>query len=233
MKNILDKLALLLFDCIAFAKGYRFRRVVSHEQQKEADVIYDDDGYSFPDYIKSKIQKYKVGTTYFIAYHKDTPVGTVGISNPEVINRAYEHLLVDKNGEHHEIQSLSVKRKYRDGAQFVMLGLLRKVYGYSVDSGIKTWSACGNQAVYLTMRRYCKDIQVIPIDFNAVNTLDNPVTRHLLTHKIIETCFIMPVTTFSPWDILRGFLRKKIRKALMELQKDRRLGTAQKQTNIV
>jgi hypothetical protein len=210
MKNILNKIALLLFDCIALKKGYRFRKVVTEQQQMEANSIYGE-GFSFPAHLEDDIKKYKAGTLNFIAYYKSTPVGTIRLADPKVINRTYEHLGIDKDGEHNEIQSLIVKKEFREGAQFVMLGLVKKVYAYSVRNAICTWSACCKHTVYLTMRRYCKNTQVVPVDFQAIN---HPVTQHLYANKIIETYFTMEVASFVPWDIFRRFVRKKIRKAV-------------------
>src|ERR1043165_9356048 len=139
MQKMADKLAIRLFDVLAAAKGYRFELVDTVAASKDIAVIYDEEGFSFPEELEEDVRKYKAGTLNFIAYYKNIPVGTVRLADPRVVNRAWDHYGVDKEGQHHEIQSLVVRNGYRDGAQFVMLGLVKKLYVYSLANGIKSW----------------------------------------------------------------------------------------------
>jgi len=212
MGKFLDKISIASFNAVATAKGYRFKKVDSDEEYDEASAIYNEEAFSFPEHLEADIQRFKAGTLNFIAYHKNDPVGMVRMANPKVINRAYEHYGVDKEGNHHEIQSLVVSKDYRDGAQFVMLGLVKELYVYSVKNSIQTWSACGKRDIYLTMRKYCKDMRVVDVDFKNI---DHPVTRYLYANNIVETYFIMNVAAFAPWTILKKCV-KKLRKRRRE-----------------
>ena len=209
MKYLSDKLALVLFSIVAAKKGYRFTKVRTEKEYNDANDLYNGQAFSFPEHLREDVQKYKAGTLNFVAYYKDIPVGMVRLANPKVINRAYEHYGVDLEGAHHEIQSLVVKKEYRDGAQFVMLGLVKELYVYSVANSIHTWSGCGVKNVYLTMRRYCKKIEIIDVDFKSI---DHPVTQYLHANNIVETYFTMEVDGFSPWQILKKCIKKLVKK---------------------
>lgn len=206
MEAIFNKLSLIAFDLVAWMKGYSFKKTGIDE--KDANVIYDEEGFSFPEELTEDIQRFKAGTLNYIAYYKGEPAGLVRMADPKVINRAWEHYGIDKEGRHHEIQSLVVRKQFRNGAQFVMLGLVKKIYTYSVANGIKTWSACGRRNVYLTMRRYCKDIEEIDVDFKGI---DHPVTRYLVANNIVETYFVMGVGAFAPYLIFKKCVRKIIK----------------------
>ena len=209
MKKTIDKFALLLFDFIAAIKGYRFVKVATEKEFNEANDIYNEEGFSFPEDLEDDVKKYKAGTINFIAYYRNEPVGMVRLADPRIINRAWEHYGVDKDGLHHEIQSLVVRKEYRDGPQFVMLGLVKKLYVYSIGQSIRSWSACGKTNVYMTMRRYCKKTAVIDIDFKSIN---HPVTQYLYANNIVETYFTMEVASFVPWEILKKYIKKTVKK---------------------
>lgn len=208
----MDKLALRIFDLITEVKGFSFQKVSSAREINDANAVYNEEAFSFPEELRETISGYKKGTIYFVAYHYDKPVGMVRLADPQVVNRPYELYGVDVEGEHYEIQSLVVKKGYREGTQFVMLGLFRAMYGYSVKHGIYSWSSCGARSVYLTVRRFCKKIEVEDVDFGAIN---HPVTQYLFANNIIETYFTMEVAAFEPWLILKKFVKQQLKK--MEL----------------
>lgn len=210
MKTLLDGIAMLVFDMMAWSKGYTFKEVTTPQENDDATTVFASEAFSFPPHLDSDVQRFKKGAVNFIAYHKGLPVGTVRLQNPKIINRAWEHYGVDKNGDHHEIQSLIVKKEFRDGSQFVMLGLVKCLYAYSLANSITTWSACGQKSLYMTMRRYCKNIKVIDIDFQS--TL-HPVTKYLYQHGKVETYFIMDVKAFAPLQILKKVAKKLARKS--------------------
>ena len=108
-----------------------------------------------------------------------------------------------------KFKSLVVSKNFRDGAQFVMLGLVKKLYTYSIANSILTWSACGKRSVYLTMRQYCKNIEVVNVDFKNIN---HPVTQYLYANNIVETYFIMNVAEFKPSRIFKKLLRRLLKK---------------------
>jgi hypothetical protein len=209
MLSLKNKLALLVYDTIALSKGYRFVKATTKKEHEDAGVIYSEDGFTFPESLKHDIQKYKAGTVSFIAYYKNTPVGVVRLADPNVINRPYELYGVDHEGKHYEIQSLTVRKGYRDGAQFVLLGMVKKLYAYSISKGISSWSACGTNTIYLSMRRYCKKTEVTEIDFKSIS---HPLTSYLYAHNIIETYFTMDVSAFAPWLILKKCVKKIVKK---------------------
>jgi len=215
MEKLLNKIALKTFDIIAAKRGFTFKQVETAEEMADINHLYAEEGFSFPDELKPKVIKYKKSTINFIAYHNKMAVGMVRLSDPNVINRPYELYGVDEAGKHYEIQSLVVKKKFRDGTQFVMLGLFKEMYEYSRRNSILYWNSCGARNVYMTMRRYCKEIQQIDIDFDSIR---NPLTQFLFTKKIIETYFTMEVDSFEPWKILKKFLRHSVRNAAKSIQ---------------
>jgi hypothetical protein len=209
MKYLLNKFSLTSFNLIALKQGYRFIKVSSPKEIEDAYKVYSEEAFSFPEELKDKVAAYKTGTINFVAYYKNTPVGMVRLANPGVINRPYELYGVDAEGAHYEIQSLVVRKDFREGTQFVMLGLFKVMYCYSIKHNITSWSSCGARNVYLTMRRLCKKIYVEQIDFAAIN---NPVTKYLLAHNIIETYFTMEVAAFEPWSIMKRFVKQLVKK---------------------
>lgn len=209
MKLFLNKLALSTFYLVAQKKGYSFSQVRSPYDYKQAEDFYDTEGLSFPASLSVKVHNYKAGSIYFIAYQHSKPVGVVRLGNPKVVNRPYELYGVDKEGVHHEIQSLIVNKEQNNEAQFVMLGLLREMYIYSLKNNIKSWSCCSPRSMYLTMSRYSDTIETTEIDFSKIDT---PLTQFLYNNKIIETYFTLDVSSFSPWVILIKFIKRSIKK---------------------
>lgn len=212
MNGVLDKVASNAFTLFAAAKGYRFVEVKTEKQYADIDQLYGKDGFSFPPHLREKVRSYKTGTINFIAYHRNVPVGTVRLGNPKINNRPFELYGVDEAGEHYEIQSLFVKKDYRDGTHFVMLGLFRAMYAYSVNHSIASWSSCGMNNIYMTIRRYCKKIELQDIDFQNIS---HPLTRYLYANRIIDTYFTMDVSSFEPWDILKKFVKQLVRRMEM------------------
>jgi hypothetical protein len=209
MKNLLDKIALTSFSLMAAKNGYRFKKVTDKQEIEDANRLYNEEAFSFPDNLKDQVSAYKKSATNFVAYHYGIPVGLVRLADPRVINRPYELYGVDEAGEHYEIQSLVVKKEYRDGTQFVMLGLFKAMYVHSVRHGIGSWNSCGLRNVYLTVRRFCKKIEAEEVNFAAI---DNPLTRYLYANRIIDTYFTMAVSAFEPWEIFKQYVNKSLRK---------------------
>jgi hypothetical protein len=209
--GLLDRLALSLFDLLARSKGFRFVEVKTPQQHDDFYALQHDDGFSFPVEIENAIAKYKAGGVRFVAYCRDRPVGTIRLADPVIANRPLELYGVDPEGESFEIQSLVVAKSFRDGSQFVMLGLFRAMYGYSRRHGIHSWISCSTRNVYLTMRRYSREIRLLPIDFERH---PNRVTRYLYNHGIFDTCYTMPVASFAPWPIWKKHLRYRMRTSL-------------------
>lgn len=209
MISIKNNLALLAYDLVALSRGYRFTVARSQTALDDAATIYHEDGFSFPEHLQEQVEKYKKGVVTFVAYHRGEPVGVVRIANPHIINRPYELYGVDSEGRCCEIQSLTVKKEHRDASQFVMIGLVRKLYAYSLANGVTTWSACGANHIYLTMRRYCKITKAVDINFSSIG---NDLTRYLYAHKIIETYFTMDLAGFSPWGIFVQCMKKMIKR---------------------
>lgn len=207
--RILDRIALVFFDVLANLKGYEFRQVYAESELADADVIYNEDGHWFPKEVSDDLERYQAGALNIIAYRWGVPAGFVRLGNPKVMNRAYDHLGIDKDGLHPEIQSLIVSKDFRDGAQFVLLGLVKELYTYSVANNITTWSACGKHNLYLTMRRYCKDMRVVKLD---TGSMEHPVAQYLYARKMIETYFVMKVSAFAPYSIVKRCVRKMVKK---------------------
>lgn len=214
MKTLPDKLAIGIFDAITVLKGYSFKKAETQEEGEQAAKIYDDQAFTFPEHLQEENNSFKVAAVNFVAYYKGIPVGMVRLGNPKVANRTYAHFGVDKDGGCHEIQGLVVKKEYRDGSQFVMLGLVKAAYQYSIKNKINYWSAGGKQGLYLSMRQYCKKIEVVRVDYK---NLSNPIARFLVDNNFVDTFFIMDLSDFKPWKICKRFIKKKARKLKMYL----------------
>jgi hypothetical protein len=198
----------MLFNLLVWWKGYHFKKVKTTQQIQDFQEVYDTQGFVFPEDVKKAIKAIKSDSIKFIAYHKNTPVGTIALANPQTYNLPFEMLGVDEAGEHFEIQSLVVKKEFRDSSQLVMLGLFRSIYVYSRRQGIKSWIAVGMRSVYLTMHRYCKNMQDLKVDFTEQTHL---LTKYGYQNNVFDTCFTMQVSAFSPTKIFKLFLKHRFR----------------------
>src|SRR4051812_11835947 len=73
MESLFNFFALLAFNIIAKVKGYTFKKVTT--DNRDAQLIYDEEGFSFPAELEVDIQRFKAGTLNFVAYHKGVPAG--------------------------------------------------------------------------------------------------------------------------------------------------------------
>lgn len=205
----MNTIAILTFDFLTWCKGYRFQQVQTAQEIQDFQEVYDTQGFVFPEDVKQTVKSIKSDSIKFIAYYKDLPVGTIALANPKVYNLPFEMLGVDAAGEHFEIQSLVVRKEYRDSSQLVMLGLFKSIYAYSLKHNINSWIAVGMRGVYLTMRRYCKDMQDLKVDFTKQT---HPLTKYGYENNIFDTCFTIPVASFSPMSIFKLFVKHRLRK---------------------
>jgi hypothetical protein len=205
---LLNLLALQLFDLLAWVRGYRFTTVKTAEEAADFMLINDQAGFAFPPEIAARLQVYKNGAERFIAYHRNRPAGIVRLADPKIVNRPFELYGVDPTGEHFEIQTLVVAPDFRDGSHFVMVGLFKAMYCYSIARRIPSWISCSTYGVYRTMRRYSREIRRVEVDFANSN---HPVTRWLHANGVFDTCYTMPVSSFSPWQIMKRIVRFKAR----------------------
>jgi len=211
MRQIFDRAALLFFSSFTRMKGYRFSKVETNNQHADADKIYNEGGFKFPDILQKEVDFYKKNTLRFIAYYNNMPVGTVSLANPRIVNRPYELHGIDENATHYEIQSLLVSKDHRECSQMVFLGLIKEIYLYSVENGISSWISSGMRNMYLTLRRYNKNIKCIKIN---KDNCKRPLASYLYDHKIVDTCSIMNVEDFKPTKILIKFLKKQLKKRI-------------------
>lgn len=204
MSPIANQLVIQFFNMIAFFRGYRFKIVTSEKEMADFETIYHEDGFSLPPQLQRMNARYKAGAISFIAYYRKTPIGTARLGNPKIKNRPFELFGLDEKGEHFEIQSLMVKKGFRDGAHFVMLGLFKAMYVYSVKHAIPSWISGSTRSVYLTIRRYNKRIQILEKQCKHIN---NPLTDYVYANDIVDIYYTMNVADFAPVLIFKKFIR--------------------------
>ncbi len=215
MEKILNKLALRSFDILAAKRNFTFKPVDGQKEYDDLNRFYEQEGPTTDDQ-KAKVVKYRKGTINFIAYYRNEPIGMVQLVDPNVSGaRAYQQFGVDQAGRHYSIQNLAVKKDLKEGEQFVMLGLFKEMYAYSQKYGITYWNSGGARNVYLTMRRYCQEIEKINIDFDSIR---NPLTQYLCTKKIIETNFTLEVDALEPWKVLKKFMEHSANSLVRSIQ---------------
>lgn len=205
--SISNLLAIKVFNLIAWTRNFRFQQVASMQEEADFIAVQQLEGFDFPEEMEEKLAVYKNGGVRFIAYLGRKPVGIIRLADPQIVNRPLELYGLDAEGQHHEIQHLTVAREYRDGSQFVMLGLFKAIYQYSIRHRIQSWISCSTRHVYRSMRRYSHDIQLLDVDFEH---FEHPVTRYMYRRGIFDTCYVMQVNGFSPVRILRRFLKYRI-----------------------
>jgi hypothetical protein len=132
----------------------------------------------------------------------------VGLSDPKVTNRPFDLHGIDEKGEHYEIQSLVVSKNHRDCSQLVLLGLFKEIYIYSLKNSVKSWISLGMKHLYLTLRKYNKNIYTIRMNESYCK---QPVAEYLYRNNVFDTCSIMNVEDFEPWKIFTKFLKKKFK----------------------
>lgn len=209
MKKLLDRAAIVFFSCYAKARGYKFSLVTTAGQNAAAEKIFDEGGYKLPVNFADEMEPYKEGAVKFIAYHKNKPVGTVGLADPKVANRPFHLHSIDEKGEHFEIRGLVVSKEHRDCTQLVLLGLFKEMYIYSTRNAIRSWISLGLKSLYLTMRRYNRNIQMVTI---TENNYRMPIAAYMYKHNIFDSCSVMNVADFSPYKICAKFIRKRAKK---------------------
>lgn len=209
MKKLFNSLAISFFAAFTRLKGYKFCLVTTDEQKRDADEIFKNEGYKLPGNFEKEIEIYKKNTIKFIAYYKNKPVGTIGLADPKIANRPYDLHGIDEKGEHFEIQSLIVSKKHRECSQLVLLGLFKEMYLYSIKHSVKSWISFGLRQLYMTLRRYNRNISHISINKNA-NVL--PIARYLYEQNVFDSCSVMNVEGFQPGTICMKFLKKRLRK---------------------
>lgn len=209
MKKLFNYLATTFFFTYTRMKGYRFSLVTTPEENRDAELIFKNEGYKLPSDLEPEMEMYKKHTIKFIAYHNDVPVGTVGLADPKIANRPFDLHSIDEKGEHFEIQSLIVSKKHRECSQLVLLGLFKEMYTYSISHAIKSWISFGLRQLYITMRRYNKQICLL-----NVNSAGNkgPLAVYLYENNIFDSCSIMKVEDFQPAQICIKFVKKCLRK---------------------
>lgn len=205
MLSITDQIAILFFNALAFLKGYRFKEAKTASELKDFETAYKADGFYLPSQLDQMMKEYKSGATHFIAYYRGKAVGTVRLGNPNVKNRPFELHGLDEKAEHFEIQNLMVRKEYRDGSQFVMLGLFKAMYVFSKKNNVFSWISGSTRSVYQTMRRYNKKIEILEHNYH---TIRNPLTDYLYANNILDFHYTMRVADFSPKAILKKFISK-------------------------
>lgn len=208
MTSLVDKLTILGFNIIAFFKGYRFKQVENGSEFHDFETLYASGGFHFPEELEAKVNEYKHAAVNFIAYYKGVPVGTVRLGDPNIKNRPFELLGIDEKAEHFEIQSLMVKKEFRDGTHFVMLGLFKAMYVFSIKHSVSSWISGSTRSVYQTIRRYNKNMKII--EQNQQN-FESPVANYLFANNIIDFYYTMQVKDFSPQNIFKIFLNQLIK----------------------
>jgi len=209
MKNLMNKAAISFFSVYTKMKGYRFSIVKTMQENADSEKIFNAGGYKLPEPLQKEMEAYKTDAIKFIAYHHGKPVGTVGLADPKVINRPYALHGIDEKGEHYEIQSLMVSKEHRECSQLVLLGLFKEMYSWSIRNSVKSWISLGLRQLYITMRRYNKNICLVGINENNYKV---PLATYLYENNIFDTCSIMKVEDFAPSRIFMKFIKKRAKK---------------------
>jgi hypothetical protein len=203
MVSIINNIAIQIFNLIALFRGYRFVEVKTARQAADFDSVYKDEGLHFPANLEEMVQAYQAGTVSFVAYCKGVPVGTVRLGDPRIRNRPFELFGLDEKGEHFEIQSLMVKKQFREGTQFVMMGLFKAMYVYSLRNSIRTWISGSTMRVYRAIRRYSPDIRILE---KKCQDIDHPLTKYVYDNHIVEFYYSLKVSDISPVNTISRFL---------------------------
>jgi len=209
MKNLMNSAAIGFFSMYAKMKGYRFSVVNTEAENADSDKIFNEGGYKLPESFRQEMEVYKTDAIKFIAYYKNKAVGTVGLADPGIRNRPYELHGIDQNGEHFEIQSLVVSKEHRECTQLVLLGLFKEMYAWSLRNSVKSWISFGLRQLYITMRRYNKNICLVGLNENNYRL---PLAHYLYENNVFDTCSIMKVEDFTPSRICAKFLKKRLKK---------------------
>ncbi len=209
MKRISDQLSILIFNILATCKGYRFEQVKDLQDCNTANLFYSSEGFVFANPSKEKIRLNRAGVVCFLAYHKDVPVGVVKLVDPHKVNLEYEVYGMEETGIDYEIQHVLVKKATGVDHAFVLLGLFKAMYQYSVSNTILTWSAEGVRDIYMTLRQYCNMQQVTG---TGMDNRKNPLAKYLRTKQITESSFTMEVAVFRPFEILTKNIVQRIRR---------------------
>jgi hypothetical protein len=202
MEKLLNKFAVTVFNIMAARRQFYFRQVATPEDFADINRLCGE--------LEPNQQPitYKKSTVNFIAYCNNIPVGMVHLCNPTSATRSADLYGPDGNFKYYDIQNLLVKNMDGASTQFIMLGLFKEMYSYSIKHFVLYWNANGCRNVYVTMRRYCQEIERIDIDFDSIR---NPLTQYMATKKITGARVSMEVAAIEPWKILKKFVHNTIK----------------------
>lgn len=214
--HLLNNASLYLFFLLLKLKGYRIIPADTAKLKEKAtalkhEVYSEERKYSLPKECLDWNNKNQENAISFIAYFKNTPVGTVSLYDPSQTNRLYAGFGINEDGVHFEIGSLAIKKEFRDGQMFVFLGLIGAITEYSYKNSVKHWMSISSKNLYRTLRKFNKEIKMVPA--STENGKEKfAIMLYDTAQKNIPTnvAFSMEVTSFVPWRIVMNFIKDNL-----------------------
>ena len=225
MKEVMHILTLNIFVLILRMKGYKTIRAVSERQMKHAlsvkhEVYANELKWIFPDECRDWIDKNNKHSIIFIVYHNNIPVGTASLFDPKGANRLYDGYGINENCESYEIGSLAIKKEYRGAQMFVFLSMFYYLYEYSRLNSIKKWLAITSKALYLTIKKFTKSIELIDVSTSRgkdpIGALYHNVAKKLNPSVV---CYTIDVDSISPWRIAKDLIKDTLKKQILRISK--------------
>jgi len=186
---------MVMFDIISTLKGYRFKRIDSVEECSDANHFYDMEGAGCDKPSKEKVRMGRIGKINFAAYHNGKMVGAVRLSDPWIASQGHEIFGFDDFGIVYEIEGLAIKAGGDINKTFVMLGLFKTMYLFSVKHFILSWSANNMKNVCNLLKGFCSAANH---DSSTERNDEYPPKDYHVTKKIRSTTFSIDVASLEP-----------------------------------
>lgn len=218
MKKLMDKLVLACFPFFLKVKGYQVVRAVSARHIEDAlaiknEVYINELKWIYPEECHDWIERNNEKSIKFVAYHKNEPMGTIALFDPNRANRLYDSCGINENCEFSEVGSLAVKKAYRERQMFVFILLFYALYNYSRKNAIEKWIAISAKAIYWNCKRFAKGIELVKVSTSQGKDPMGIIYREAANRlNPTAVCFTADISSISPGNIVRDLIGSILQK---------------------
>jgi hypothetical protein len=218
-----DALAMATFPWVARLAGYTFAVGKTPRLRTDAQAVLHDvwrpKGVITPDDVAWVGERFLLGGTWVLAYHRGAPVGVMGLFDPREVSpnleynrkRLPQHLDVART---REIARLAVAPAHRGGAQWVMVGLLREMLRWSQAGGVALLLTSATPALFRVYRHFNPTARQVDAP-DVVEPEPEPFTRYFRSPRAVtgaQVLFTFEVAGARPWDVFARFLAAALRR---------------------
>jgi hypothetical protein len=214
-------MAMATYPWVARASGYTFRTGTSVDLRDDGRAVlaavWGEKGLLPPKNVASYAERYDGATTWIVAYHRNRPVGVMGLLDMRVasITLDLERRLAPRAldlATTREIGRLAIVKGHRGGAQTVMIGLLREMLAWSKANRIERLFAGSVGRLYEVFSRFNPSARLIdaPPDPGAEDPVRFEYFAKIRAYGKTSgsVMYTFDVAGASPWRVVSEFLAR-------------------------